>query len=363
MERIARSEPRGLPLARIGVGLLLLGVTFAILRPFLIPAVLAATIAYMSWGPFQRVVRMTGRPQATAALFTLAIFLLLGVPAAWLLALGIEQAIHLIAAAQEWIAAGAPLPAWLTENAWLGPRIEQLAARPLPGADELAPRLLALGRTLSQQVLAVAGGIAGNVFAFLVTVITLYVFYAEGDRMAARGRRLFAYVFPGRPANYLDDIGRVVYAVVLGVLGTALVQGAVAGVGFAIFGVPYAIGLGALTGLLSFVPGGTLATALGGTIYLAAQGHTGSAVGMLLWGVLLVGSLDSWLRPLLISRSGSGDIPFLLILFGVLGGLTAFGLPGLVFGPVVLAVVFALLVELPPDLPPDEGSAGNSSAA
>ena len=356
MEPIARSEPRGLPVARIGVGLLLLGVTLVILRPFLIPAVWAATIAYMTWGPFQRVVRLTWRPHAAAALFTLAIFLLLGVPVAWLLALGIEESIDLITAAQEWIAAGAPLPAWLTENAWLGPRIERLAARPLPGADELGPRLLAVARALSQRVLAVAGGVAGNVFAFLVTLITLYVFYAEGERMTARGRRLFAYVFPLRPADYLYQVGKVVYSVVLGVLGTALVQGAVAGVGFAIFGVPYAIGLGVLTGLLSFVPGGTLATALGGTIYLAAQGQSGSAVGMLLWGVLLVGSLDSWLRPLLIRRSGSGDLPFLLILFGVLGGLSAFGLPGLLFGPVVLAVVFALLVELPPEAPIGEGS-------
>jgi predicted PurR-regulated permease PerM len=78
---------------------------------------------------------------------------------------------------------------------------------------------------------------------------------------------------------------------------------------------------------------------------------------MALWGVLVVGTLDSWLRPLLIRQSGSGDMPFLLILFGVLGGLAAFGLPGLLFGPVMLSVVFALLVELPTDAPPVEVAA------
>ena len=354
MEPTTGSEPRpGLLLARVGVGVLLLGVTLVILRPFLVPAVWAATVAFMTWGPYLRVCRWTGRPRAAAFGFTLAVFLLLGVPTAWLLALGIDESIHLLGVVQEWVRAGAPLPEWLTQNRWLGPPLERLLAQPL-SAGELGPRLLAVGGALSQRVLAVAGGVAGNVFAFLVTVITLYVLYADGERIAARTRRVFAYVFPERPADYLDQVGGVVRAVVLGVLGTALAQGIVAGVGFAIFGVPYAVGLGALTAFLSFLPGGTFATALAATLWLVAQGRTGPAVGMALWGVLLVGTLDSWLRPLLISRSGSGDIPFLLILFGVLGGLTAFGLPGLLFGPVMLAVVFALVAELPPAGPRGE---------
>jgi predicted PurR-regulated permease PerM len=132
------------------------------------------------------------------------------------------------------------------------------------------------------------------------------------------------------------------------VLGTAAAQGSAAGVGYAIFGVPYAVGLGVLTGFLSFLPGGTFVTTVGAIVWLFSQGHTGAAIGMALWGFLLVGTLDGWLRPLLISRSGSGNLPFLLILFGVLGGLASFGLLGLLFGPVVLAVVFALLSELTP---------------
>jgi predicted PurR-regulated permease PerM len=349
MESTAAAEPRpGLVLARVGVGLLLLGITLVILRPFLVPAVWAATIAYMTWGPYQRACRATQRPRAIAFGFTLVTFLLLGVPTVWLVALAIEEAIHLIAVAQEWIGAGAQIPAWVAGNRWLGPLVERLLAQPLEGARDMAPRLLELGRALSQQVVAVAGGMAQNVFSFLVTVITLYVLYSDGDRVAARARMLFAYLFPRRPPDYLDEVGGIVRAVVLGVLGTALAQGAVAGVGFAIFGVPYAVGLGALTALLSLLPGGTAATTLGATLWLATQHGIAPAIGMLLWGVLLVGTLDSWLRPLLIRRSGSGSIPFLLILFGVLGGLSAFGLPGLLFGPVVLAVVFALLVELPP---------------
>ena len=83
-----------------------------------------------------------------------------------------------------------------------------------------------------------------------------------------------------------------------GVLGTAVAQGAAAAVGFALFGVPYAIGLGALTSLLSFLPGGTLLTTLGAAAWLAMHGGRASAGGMLLWGLLVVGTLGSLAQPL-----------------------------------------------------------------
>jgi predicted PurR-regulated permease PerM len=346
--RLAGAPRLGLTLSRLGFGLLLLVAALLVVRPFLVPAVWAATVAIMTWGLYARACRMTGRPRAMAGLFTLATFLVLGVPTVWLLVMVIDESIRLIDAAQAWIEAGAVLPAWLAGNRWLGPPLERLISQPLPGAGELGPRLLAVGSALSQQVLAIAGGVAQNVFAFLVTMITLYVFYSDGERITAHGRRLFAYLFPDRPAGYLDEVASVVRAVVLGVLGTALAQGTVAGIGYAIFGVPYAVGLSALTALLSFLPGGTGITTLGASLWLVSAGHVGAAVGMASWGVLLVGTLDSWLRPILIRRSGVSQLPFLLILFGVLGGLSAFGLLGLLFGPVVLAVAFALLAELPP---------------
>ena len=94
-------------------------------------------------------------------------------------------------------------------------------------------------------------------------------------------------------------------------------------------------------------PGGTFVATVGAVLYLVSQGATGAAVGQALWGFLLVGSLDSFLRPILIRVSGGAEIPFVLVLLGVLGGLSAFGLLGLLIGPVVLAVVFALVSEIP----------------
>jgi len=134
-----------------------------------------------------------------------------------------------------------------------------------------------------------------------------------------------------------------VRAVVFGLLGTAVAQGAIAAIGFAIFGVPSPVLLGILTALASFVPFGPTLVWVVAVIGLAIAGQTGAAVGMTVWGLLLVSTVDNVLRPLLIS--GPTEIPFLLVLFGVLGGLSTLGLLGIFVGPVVLSVAFALLSE------------------
>ncbi len=348
----AQLEPTsGLIVARVAIGVTLVAVTLIVLRPFLVPAVWAAVVAFMTWTPYTWLRERTRRPQLSAALVTFVLTLLVGVPLVGLLVLVVEESITLIRHGQEWVQAGTPLPAWLTEIPLIGPRIDEFLAQPLANSEQWAPRLLELGKALSQRVVSVAGGVAQNAFAFFMTFAILFVLYLEGEPVVAHGRRLVTHLFPSRPPEYVDEVGTIVRGVVLGVLGTAAIQGAVAGVGYAIFGVPYAVGLSALTALLSFIPGGTFVATVGAAGWLLTHDQTGSAIGMAIWGVVLVGSLDSFLRPFLIKRSGSADIPFLLILFGVLGGLTAFGFLGLLFGPVLLAVVYTLVRTFPPAQP------------
>jgi predicted PurR-regulated permease PerM len=343
---MATAPQPGLALARIGLGLLLVAAAFAVLRPFLVPTVWAATLAFMTWGPYERVRRASGHPHITAVLFTLGVVVLVGLPAVWLFVAGIAESVELLGAVQAWIREGAPLPAWLAQNRWFGPPLERALSDTLAGQD-LAPRLLAVGSALSKQVVSIAGSVAQNAFAFVVTILSLYVFYVDGERVAGHGRRLFVWLFPNRPPNYLDHIGAIVRAVVIAIVGTAVLQGAIAGLGFAIFGVPYAVGLGALTSLAAFVPAGPVFVWGGGVVWLLMQGHTAAGIGLAVWSALLVSSLDNVVRPLLIQRSGASNLPFLLILFGVLGGLASMGLLGLLFGPVLLAVCFALVSEMP----------------
>ena len=180
----------------------------------------------------------------------------------------------------------------------------------------------------------------------MMGVITLYVFYIDGQAIVAAARSLMAYVFPSRPPEFVDHIGEVVRAVVFGIVGTAILEGVAAGIGFAICNVPYPVLLGAATTVVSFVPGGQFLIWASASAWLFLDGQTAYGFGMLVWGTVVIGSLDNFARPVLIRWSGSADIPFLLIMFGVLGGLASFGLIGLLLGPVILSVSFTLIRDL-----------------
>jgi len=130
---------------------------------------------------------------------------------------------------------------------------------------------------------------------------------------------------------------------VLGILGTAIAQGVLAGIGFWIAGIKAAPLLGFITFLLSPVPVGPPLVWIPAGLTLISSGQTGWGLFVLLWGGLVVSTIDNIIRPLIIS-AGS-DLPFVLVLLGVLGGVIAFGFIGIFLGPVLLAVGYALLLE------------------
>jgi Ca2+-transporting ATPase len=190
---------------------------------------------------------------------------------------------------------------------------------------------------------SIAGGVARNVLSFGVMLLTLFVFYVNGAELVAASRHLAHLLFPRAPELFIDRIGESVRAVVFGLIGTAIVQGLLSALGLAVAGVPSPLALGAATTVLSFVPGGAASISVVAGIWLGIHDQIGAGIGLAAWGILIVGSTDNVLRPLLIS--GRGKLPFLLIFFGVLGGLASFGLLGLFIGPVILSVVFALVRE------------------
>jgi predicted PurR-regulated permease PerM len=141
----------------------------------------------------------------------------------------------------------------------------------------------------------------------------------------------------------LDIIQNTVSGVMYGLLGTALAQGFVATIGFWIAGVPAALLLGVCTFVLSVIPVGPPLIWGSAAIWLFYQGDMGWGVFMLIWGTLLISGVDNVVKPLLISRSS--NMPFILVLFGVMGGILAFGFVGVFIGPALLAVGLSLLQE------------------
>jgi predicted PurR-regulated permease PerM len=342
----ARSDLRtGLLMARIAGVVALLAAAYLVLRPFLVPMLWAAIGAYVTWPLYARVRARFGRPTLVAALFTLSVLVLIGIPVGWFIVALADQGTALARLTIDWLHAGAPLPEWLGSNPWVQRQMESLKSLAMP--TDLTPYLARIGGQLSNGLVKLAGGLARNVFAFAVTLLGLFALYVDGEGLTRHARRILAAFFPSTSPQFLEDVGSVVRAVVFGLIGTAIAQGLLAGIGLAIFGVPFPVPLGALTAILSFVPAGPVLIWGGAAVWLYMGGFTGAAIGMAIWGLVMVSSLDNVLRPLLISRSGSIRIPFLVVFFGVLGGLAAFGLLGLFIGPVVLSVVFTLIADFP----------------
>jgi predicted PurR-regulated permease PerM len=175
----------------------------------------------------------------------------------------------------------------------------------------------------------------------VLTLIIAGILYATGET-AARGAARFARRLAGRQGEHAVHLaGQAVRAVALGIVVTALVQATLAGIGFAVVGVPFTGILTVVMFVLAVAQVGPLPVLIGAVIWAFATQGVGWGIGLLIWAILC-GSIDNVLRPLLIKRGA--DLPLLLIFAGVIGGLVAFGIIGLFIGPVVLAVGHALVV-------------------
>lgn len=208
-------------------------------------------------------------------------------------------------------------------------------------ANNFDEYLRAASSYLVNNLGAVFSGVATVTLSLFITLVALFFFLKDGKAL----RKSIVQLSPlqdGDDALIMDHLERVINSVIKGSLLIALIQGVSAGVGYLIFGVPNAALWGAATTLTSLIPGiGTavvMAPAIG---YLFLVGKTSAAIGLLIWGVVVVGLIDNLFKPQLIA-AGAGIHPF-LILLSVLGGLTIFGIYGFLLGPILLSFLSALI--------------------
>jgi predicted PurR-regulated permease PerM len=336
-------------LARVTLGVIFIAgmivASFWVLRPFLPAAVWACMIVVATWPLMLRVQSsLWGRRGLAVAVMTVFLLLVLIVPLT--LALGTIAA-HADEIAR-WVQSLAtrtvpPPPDWLTELPVVGPKLvvrwkELAAARP----EELAARLAPYTGQIVGWVVGTVGGIGLLLLQFLLVVLLAAILYASGET-AAEGVVRFAQRLAGaRGENSARLAAQAIRGVALGIIVTALIQTALAWIGLAVTGVPFAPVLTALAFVLCIAQVGPGLVLLLGVVWLYWSGQSGWATGLLVW-TLLVGTMDNFLRPILI-RKGA-DLPLLLIFVGVVGGLLAFGIIGIFVGPVVLAVSYTLLLD------------------
>jgi len=196
-----------------------------------------------------------------------------------------------------------------------------------------------------------------------LSIFLAYFLFLYGEGAVGRVRAIMSRLAGMRAERLLRVAGATVISVVHGILGTALAQGLLAGIGFAMAGVPAAPLLGLLTFFLSIVPVGPPLVWVPAAIWLYLQGSTGWAIFTLVWGLVVVSGVDNVVKPMLISRGS--QMPFVMVFLGVLGGAVAFGLIGVFLGPTLLAVGYRLLLEWiegakEQRLGPPDGSPGNN---
>jgi predicted PurR-regulated permease PerM len=315
---------------------------FLVLRPFLIPAAWAAILAYVTWPLFVRLDRALGGHTSLAALImTMAIVLGVLIPAS-LLSLALASEVQRFLAE-----GGVPVGGLLERVAALVERVPvlgSLGAQRLRGlwADPSEAQQWVLHRLgVLVGALGSAAGDAGRLAGeALLTLLTLFFVFREGGGLGAQITRVLER-FGGVPLRgMLKPLGETVRAVTYGTLLTALVQGVLVGLGSWAVGLRGPVLLGALTGLLALTPiGGPVVYGPAG-LSLLFQGRWVAGVLFLAWGILVVSTVDNVIRSWFIS--GAVRMPFLLGLFGVLGGVLAFGTLGLFVGPVAVGLILTL---------------------
>ena len=337
------------------VGLLLataiaLYLCWLMLQPF-IEVLLWAVVLVIVFMPVHRRVRArVGSPGWSAVLSCLLVVFVIVVPLTLITFAIVREMTHIAQSLQP--QPGDPASGQAGVAGMLGP-VSPYVERAMAWAGQyvdlgqfnsqqfIADRLKSLGGAIAGRTLGFVGGAVGFVVEIFFVIFTMYYLFRDGERM----REAVHGVLPldDRRANeIIARTSEVISASVYGVLVIALIQGALGGVAFWALGLPSALIWGVAMVFLSMIPmAGAFIVWVPAAIYLALTGEWGKAVMLTVWGALVIGSVDNFLRPKLVGEKTR--LHELLIFFSVLGGLQVFGVIGLVLGPVVVAISLALL--------------------
>jgi predicted PurR-regulated permease PerM len=314
-----------------------------VLHPF-VPALLFAAVACAaSWPLYARIRQAMGGRSAWAALvMTLGLVVLVVGPSAGL-ALSLADDVTALVESIKGLLDQGPLPPpdWLQQLPLVGEPLTAYWQRVAASREEVAGLLKTLMEPARAIVVGAGRAVGASLLQLAFATFIAYFFYRDGDALVVAARRILARLAGPLGDELMSTIHNTVTGVVHGIFGTALAQAIVAMIGFVVAGVPGVVALGAATFVLSMVPIGPPLVWGGAALWLAYQGSVGWAVFMVLWGLLAVSSIDNFIKPYLISRSSS--LPLLLIMFGVFGGIIAFGFIGIFIGPPMLAVGLTLV--------------------
>jgi predicted PurR-regulated permease PerM len=324
----------------VGVG------CFVVVRPFISAILWAAILVYSTWplyGWLQHHLRL-GRIGAAALMVAIGILLVV-VPLALAVPSGADDAAQLRQELQNLVQDGLPVaPRWLWQIPVLGPVIGDIWngwAADITAMTAFFKPYIGIAAEAGLSLLLL---LANGVLQFLLALVIAFFFYASGERLSGVLRTVLERIAgPVHAARLIGVTGVTMRGVVYGLLGTAVMQGILTGLGLWGAGVPRPLLLGVIAGTLSVLPVGAPVVWIPAALWLLASGHDWRGALLFAYCLVCVSGSDSVIRPYFIARGAR--LPFLLTMLGVLGGALAFGLLGIFVGPVLLSLGYSLVQE------------------
>jgi predicted PurR-regulated permease PerM len=323
--------------------LALVAAALFVIAPFTTALLWGAILAYCSWGPYQKLGRaFKGHKGFAALLIVLSILVIVIGPALYAGVAFSTRMPELVVLAQKRLAAGVPpLPDWVVQLPAVGQRLQEGWDALATHNPEVVQRLRELARPILFGTLGAAVSVLQGLGLLVLSVLFAGFFYLSGERLGIALAAAMQRIAGARAPELLGMVGGTVKGVVYGILGTSLMQAVLCGIGFFVAGLPSPGLLALATFFLSFIPGGPLLVVIPGAIWLAQQDQATWAIILVVWTLVVGITIDNVVKPMIIGKSS--NMPFILILLGVIGGAAAFGLLGVFVGPTVLAVAYAVL--------------------
>jgi predicted PurR-regulated permease PerM len=321
-----------------------------VLRPFFSSILWALILAITTYPLYVRLlVRVGYRENVAAAIMTAGVLMMAVLPAVYGIVLTGQQGVEAYDQISEWLKGGHlnDLGVLFANIPGIGVLSQELVGRIIvAGSGRVETSLLEGGKEISNFLLSQGVDFAKNALVlatdFLVMLFTLFFVFRDGPYAYGTIFRAIP-LEEGHKAKISERLHLTINAVVNGTLLTALAQGVTAGLTYYFLGVPFAVFLGALSGLLSMLPvGGTAIVWVPIALYLLLGGAVAKGIILIAVGVGLVGLMDNLLQPILVG--GRARLPVLPLYLASFGALAYFGLLGLFLGPILLAVAFEMLV-------------------
>ena len=312
---------------------------------FVVPVLAALVIGFATWPLYNDLLRRVGGRRtlaATIAIICIVAFLVLPI---------VLATVYTAGEVRDWFAwavhanrYGAPTPVWIQGLPAVGGWLDEQWTRYVgsPGSlGELAQVVSGANiGNIYRAVLAAGGGAFHVVLTLIFMLIALFFVYRDGKNFVHQVDLLGERILPNRWERISRIVPATISSTVMGMTVIAIGEGIILGVAYWIAGVPSAVTLGVITGLMALVPGGAPLSFTLVSIYLIASGSHIAGIGLLAWGTIELFIVDKTLRPKLVG--GPIKLPFLPTFFGLVGGVKTMGFLGLFIGPVLMAIIVAI---------------------